>query len=227
MISKAKLKLIRSLEMKKYRQSEGLFVAEGRKIIEDLSRICSPLEVYEGDDARRASFLQHPQGILALFPTDIFSSITPQSELKLMLDGVQDPGNLGTIVRIADWFGIDHIYCSADTADIFNPKTVQATMGSLARVKMEYCDIASKLDSLPEHYPVYGTQLDGDSIYETQLTKEGIIIMGNEGNGIREDIRKRVNRKLLIPSYPHDRPTAESLNVSIATAIVCAEFRKL
>lgn len=226
MISKAKIKLIKSLEQKKFRSAEGLFVAEGPKVIGELSKICRPVEVYEGEDATRASFLQHPQGMLALFPTSIFENIKPQSELKLMLDGVQDPGNLGTIIRIADWFGIDHIYCSRETADVFNPKVVQATMGSLARVKVEYCDLPALLDSLPEDYPVYGTLLDGNNIYKEKLDSKGIIVMGNEGNGISEAIRQRVNHRLLIPSFPENRPTAESLNVAIATAIVVAEFRK-
>ncbi len=226
MISKAKIKLIHSLEKKKYRQAEGLFVAEGPKVIEELCKICSPVEVYEGEDAAKASFLQHPQGLLALFPTDIHKHIQPQSNLKLMLDGVQDPGNLGTIIRIADWFGIDHIYCSLECADAFSPKVVQATMGSLARVKTEYCDLEAVLASLPEDYPIYGTLLDGDNIYKTDLSEHGIIIMGNEGNGISEEIRKKINRRILIPNYPEGRPTAESLNVAVATAIVCAEFRR-
>ncbi len=226
MISKAKIKLIHSLEKKKYRQAEGLFVAEGPKVIEELCKICSPVEVYEGEDAAKASFLQHPQGLLALFPTDIHKHIQPQSNLKLMLDGVQDPGNLGTIIRIADWFGIDHIYCSLECADAFSPKVVQATMGSLARVKTEYCDLEVVLDSLPEDYPIYGTLLDGDNIYKTDLSEHGIIVMGNEGNGISEEIRKKINRRILIPNYPEGRPTAESLNVAVATAIVCAEFRR-
>jgi len=225
-ISKAKIKLIKSLEQKKYRSAEGLFVAEGPKVIGELSKICRPVEVFEGEDATKASFLQHPQGMLALFPTSIFENIQPQSKLKLMLDGVQDPGNLGTIIRIADWFGIDHIYCSRETADVFNPKVVQATMGSLARVKVEYTDLSALLDSLPEDYPVYGTLLDGNNIYKEKLDDYGIIVMGNEGNGISDAIRQKVNRRLLIPSYPEDRPTAESLNVAIATAIVVAEFRR-
>ena len=124
MISKARIKFIHSLEKKKYRQAEGLFVAEGPKVIEELCKICSPVETYEGEDAAKASFLQHPQGLLALFPTDIHKHIHPQSNLKLMLDGVQDPGNLGTIIRIADWFGIRHIYCSMECADAFSPKVV-------------------------------------------------------------------------------------------------------
>jgi RNA methyltransferase, TrmH family len=226
MISKAKISLIRSLEKKKYRLSEGLFVAEGPKVIGELSKICSPVELYEGEDADKASFLQHPQGMLALFPIDIHKHLKPQSGLKLLLDGVQDPGNFGTIIRIADWFGIDHVYCSAECADAFSPKVVQATMGSLARVNTEYCDPIALLDALPEDCPVYGTLLDGDSIYDNELTENGIIVMGNEGNGISEAVRQRVNRRLLIPHFPADRPSAESLNVAVATAIVCSEFRR-
>ena len=212
--------------MKKHRQKEGLFVAEGPKVIEELCKLCDPLETYEGEDAIKASFLQHPQGKLALFPTSIFENITPQSSLKIALDGVQDPGNLGTIIRIADWFGIDHIYCSPNSADVFNPKVVQATMGSLARVKVEYTDLNELFASLPEDFPIYGTLLDGNNIYEEKLSDEGIIVMGNEGNGISPEIRQLVNHRLLIPSYPSDRPTAESLNVAIATAITCGEFRR-
>ncbi len=225
-ITKNTIKKIRSLEMRKHRLAEGLFVAEGRKTIEEISKKCAPVEIYYGEDADKASLLQHPQGMLALFPTTIFDDMKPLSRLKLMLDGVQDPGNLGTIIRIADWFGIDHIYCSKGTADVFNPKVVQATMGSLARVKIEYCDLNAVIDSLPDGFPIYGTLLDGNDIYTETLTEEGIIIMGNEGNGISEEIRERVNHRLLIPSFPKDRPTAESLNVAIATAIVCAEFRR-
>lgn len=226
MISKAKIKYIHSLEKKKYRQSEGVFVAEGPKVIEELCKICKPLEIYEGEDATKASFLQHPQGLLALFPTNIHRHIHPQSRLKLMLDGVQDPGNLGTIIRIADWFGIDHIYCSMECADAFSPKVVQATMGSLARVKTEYCDLNAVLNSLPDDCPVYGTLLDGENIYDTTLQDHGIIVMGNEGNGISPEIRQKINHRILIPNYPPGRPTAESLNVAVATAIVCAEFRR-
>lgn len=218
--------MVKSLEMKKYRQKEGLFVAEGPKVIAELRKVCNPIEVFEGEDVEKISFLQHPQQMLALFPLDFAKNIRTESKLKLMLDGVQDPGNLGTIIRIADWFGIDHIYCSRETADVFNPKVVQATMGSIARVKIEYTDLVPLLDNLPPDFPVYGTLLDGEDIYSKELSDEGIIIMGNEGNGISEAVRKKVNNRLLIPSYPANRPTAESLNVAIATSIVCAEFRR-
>lgn len=213
--------------MKKHRQAEGLFVAEGRKVIEELSKLTPPVEVFEGDDARKLSFLQHPQGVLALFPLNMMQQITPQSKLKLALDGVQDPGNLGTIIRIADWFGIDHILCSQDTADCFNPKVVQATMGSLARVKVEYVNLLEVLKDHTSHEgAIFGTLLDGENIYTQDLPDEGIIVMGNEGNGISEGVRQLVTHKLLIPSFPPNRPTAESLNVAIATALICGEFRR-
>jgi len=145
--------------------------------------------------------------------------------LCLALDEVQDPGNLGTIIRIADWFGIEHIFCSQGTADVYNPKVVQATMGALARVHVHYVNLSELIDSLPD-IPVYGTFLDGTNIYEQELSQTGIIVMGNEGNGISPEVRKVINRRLYIPNYPANRPTSESLNVAVATAITCAEFRR-
>ena len=248
MISKNQIKYIRQLELKKYRKREGVFVAEGPKVVGDLLRRYQPVAVYgtgdylrghtvEGvteitdDELRRISFLQHPQQVLALFPLPDTSAaanlslITNHLSLALALDGVQDPGNLGTIIRIADWFGIDTIYCSEDTADAFNPKVVQATMGSIAHVNIIYTDLLALFDNLPPSYPVYGTLLDGEDIYQQPLSNEGIIVMGNEGNGISEAIRQRVNRRLLIPCF-RKGDTAESLNVAIATAITCSEFRR-
>ena len=191
-----------------------------------------PLIPVSDEELRRISFLQHPQQVLALFPipdsttapADL-SLITYHLSLALALDGVQDPGNLGTIIRIADWFGIDTIYCSEDTADAYNPKVVQATMGSIARVNIIYTDLVALLDSLPPSFPIYGTLLDGEDIYQQSLSTEGIIVMGNEGNGISEPIRQKVNRRLLIPRF-REGDTAESLNVAIATAITCSEFRR-
>ena len=142
------------------------------------------------------------------------------------LDGVQDPGNLGTIVRIADWWGIDHVVCSHDTADVFAPKVVQATMGAIARVKVSYVDLPQWLESLPNKVAVCGTFLDGDNIYAAPLPHSGILVMGNEGKGISADVEALVNRRLLIPSFPAHRPTSESLNVAIATAVAVAEFRR-
>ena len=242
MISKNQIKLIKQLEQKKFRRREGLFVAEGPKVVGDLMKKWQPACVFATEDyapprpadiqhvseeeLRRVSFLQHPQQVLALFPIPVSDGFQPSTDnLTIVLDGIQDPGNLGTIIRLADWFGITDIVCSEETADAWNPKVVQATMGSIARVNISYTDLPALLDTLPEDFPVYGTLLDGDNIYSQTLTAGGIIIMGNEGNGLTEKVRRRVNRRLLIPSYRKD-DTAESLNVAIATAIVCAEFRR-
>ena len=271
MISKNKIKYIRSLELKKNRNKEGKFVAEGFKVVDDLlalqpadlivatsewlkgKHLAAQTEVIEvtEEELKKVSFLQHPQQVLAVFKQDAgcskqdccnkqdsnnsqeeaeeknfgFSKINT-SELNLALDGVQDPGNLGTIIRIADWFGITHIYCSQDTADVYNPKVVQATMGSIARVKVEYGNLLGLVESLPADVPVYGTLLDGDNIYQQQLENRGLIVMGNEGKGISPALAKKVNRRLLIPNFPEGRATADSLNVAIATAITCSEFRR-
>ena len=146
------------------------------------------------------------------------------SALSLALDGVQDPGNVGTSIRIADWFGITQIFCSPDTADIYNPKVVQATMGSLAHVSITYCDLVPLLREA--NVPVYGTLLDGQDIYQQTLSGKGIIVMGNEGNGISPEVRQLITHKLLIPNFNKNNETAESLNVAIATAITCSEFRR-
>lgn len=247
MISKNKIKYIRSLELKKNRNKEGKFVAEGFKVVDDLlalqpadlivatqewlhgKHFADQTEVIEvtEEELKKVSFLQHPQQVLAVFrqATSGDYSINT-SELSLALDGVQDPGNLGTIIRIADWFGITHIYCSQDTADVYNPKVVQATMGSIARVKVEYGNLLALVESLPADVPVYGTLLDGDNIYQQQLENRGLIVMGNEGKGISPALAKKVNRRLLIPNFPEGRATADSLNVAIATAITCSEFRR-
>lgn len=247
MISKNKIKYIHSLELKKNRNKEGKFVAEGFKVVDDLlalqpadlivatgewlqgKHFGAETEVIEvtDEELKKVSFLQHPQQVLAVFrqATSGDYSINT-SELSLALDGVQDPGNLGTIIRIADWFGITHIYCSQDTADVYNPKVVQATMGSIARVKVEYGDLLGLVESLPADVPVYGTLLDGDNIYQQKLENRGLIVMGNEGKGISPALAKKVNHKLLIPNFPEGRATADSLNVAIATAITCSEFRR-
>ena len=237
MISKNQIKLIRSLEMKKNRKSEQLFVAEGPKVVGDLLQAgYQPHSIFatspwpDGqqiteEDLRRISFLQHPQEVLAIFhipkTTDHLSHPT---SLALALDGVQDPGNVGTIIRIADWFGIDTVYCSHDTADVYNPKVVQATMGSIAHVHIIYCDLQELFRQV--NCPVYGTLLDGKNIYEQELSANGIIVMGNEGNGISQAVREHITHRLLIPNYHTGDHTAESLNVAIATAVTCAEFRR-
>ena len=255
MISKNRLKYVRSLEMKKYRKADNVFVAEGRKLVGDLLDVfeCTylvatadwlsanapwverqhGLEIDEvtDDELRRISFQETPQQVLAVFRQPEYSvdvNEVAKQQLCLALDDVQNPGNLGTIVRLADWFGIRHIYCSLGTADIYGPKTVQATMGSLARVRVHYCDLTEALRSLPSSsaVPVYGTFLDAPSLYDSPLSQHGIIVMGNEGNGISPSVAQYVTRRLFIPPYPEGRETAESLNVAIATAVICAEFRR-
>ena len=248
MVTKNHTKYIRQLEQKKYRRREGLFVAEGTKVVGDLLHHYQPKSLFAtaeylqahpnlseadyeivevtNDELQRLSFQQHPQQVLALFPLPSTGHDAIRTDgLSLALDGVQDPGNLGTIIRIADWFGIQNIYCSEDTADAWNPKVVQATMGSIARVNITYINLPEMLDALPDSFPVYGTLLDGEDIYQQPLSKNGLIVMGNEGNGISEAVRSRITRRLLIPSFSQG-DTAESLNVAIATAITCSEFRR-
>lgn len=230
MISRNKAKLIRSLETKKGREKVGLFVAEGPKLVGDLRHAGFDLRLLvNDDDVRDVSFLQHPQGVLGVFaiPDNNGDTGVPDaSRLSLALDDVQDPGNLGTIIRIADWFGIEDVYCSPHTADCWSPKVVQATMGSIARVRVHYTPLATLLGSMPEGFPVYGTTLDGQDIYSSPLTAGGIVVMGNEGNGISPAAQSLLTTKLLIPNYPRERMTADSLNVAVATAIVCSEFRR-
>ena len=245
MISKNQIKYVRQLEQKKFRKAENLFIAEGHKVVGDLLAAGfiptqlfatadwqSPVGSVEvtqvtPDELARLNLQQHPQQVLALFP---IPEAQPQisnlkSQISILLDNVQDPGNLGTIIRIADWFGIDTIFCSPGTVDAWNPKVVQATMGSIARVHIIYIEPDELFDSLPQDYPIYGTFLDGDNIYTQQLSSHGLIVMGNEGNGISDAVRARVSHKLLIPDFHHG-DTADSLNVAIATAITCSEFRR-
>jgi TrmH family RNA methyltransferase len=168
-----------------------------------------------------------PQEVLAVFeqPSYEMKADVVSQSLCLALDDIQDPGNLGTIIRVADWFGIEHIFCSQGTVDVYNPKTIQATMGALARVKLHYCDLPSFIASLKD-IPVYGTFLDGDNMYEKKLTPHGLVVMGNEGNGVSAEVANLVNERLYIPNYPPQRETSESLNVAMATGIICAEFRR-
>lgn len=249
MISKSLLKQIKSLEQRKFRKETGLFVAEGGKTVQDLLDLgieatsiiateewlkshklntSTAIIIAGEEEMKKASFLRTPQGVLAVFKQQFHKTdlTAPERELCLALDNVQDPGNMGTIIRIADWFGIKNIYCSNGTVDIYNPKTVQATMGAIGRVKVHYTDLPGMITSLNGKAPVYGTFLDGESIYSHPLSENGLIIMGNEGNGIGKECEKHINERLLIPNYPAGCKTSESLNVSVATAIVCSEFRR-
>ena len=180
------------------------------------------------------SSLRTPQGVIGVFRKREIGDSTSFG-LVVALDGVQDPGNLGTIIRTCDWFGVRRLVCSHDTADCYNPKVVQATMGALARVQVEYVDLVSwleeikALNSQPSTLPIYGTLLNGRNLYEDGAIadrQQGVIIMGNEGNGISEAVRRHITHPLLIPPYPADAETSESLNVAIATAITLAEFRR-
>ncbi len=249
MISKNLIKEIRQLEQRKHRRREELFVAEGPKVVGDLLRSGFEPHVLvatdewspnhsprqngadsgllcrvSDDELRRVSFLQHPQQVLGVFhiPQQGEPPAPAGDRLALALDGVQDPGNVGTIIRLADWFGIDTIYCSEETADAWNPKVVQATMGSIARVRLYYTDITKLLQQT--RCAVMGTVLDGENIYEQQLPQGGIIVMGNEGNGISQPVRNLLTHRLLIPTFHQGPDRPESLNVAIATAIVCSEF---
>jgi TrmH family RNA methyltransferase len=186
------------------------------------------IEISEAE-LQKCSQLKTPRDVIAVFrqPTPSpLSGEVMREELCIVLDGVQDPGNLGTIIRLADWFGIHHIICSEDTADAFAPKVIQATMGAITRVALHYTNLTRFLSSIPQGIPVYGTFLEGENIYGKTLSPNGLLIMGNEGNGIRPETQAYINQKLFIPPHPAGCETSESLNVAIATAICCAEFRR-
>ncbi|MDL2291924.1 RNA methyltransferase [Bacteroides sp. OttesenSCG-928-F21] len=245
-LSKNKIKYIKSLDQKKNRKEEKLFVAEGPKLVGDLlpyfrCRLLvataewldqqHPIQADEivtatQEELSKASFLKTPQQVLALFeqPDYPVDYGVVNHSLCLALDDIQDPGNLGTIIRLADWFGIEHLFCSPNTVDVYSPKVIQATMGGIARVKVHYTPLYDLIKSA--NTPVYGTFLDGENIYSEALSQNGLIVMGNEGNGISKEIEQLINRKLYIPNYPLNRETSESLNVAVATAVVCAEFRR-
>jgi RNA methyltransferase, TrmH family len=248
MLSKTKIRTITGLSQKKFRDEMGLFVAEGTKLVLDLlpsfkcsmfiattdwlveNRHVSDKELIEVNETemKKISNQKSPQGVLAVFekPEYHWNQEELSKKISLALDEVQDPGNLGTIIRVADWFGITDIFCSENSADAFNPKTVQASMGALARVRVHIVDLVDFLKTVQSQLPVYGTFMNGENIYDKTLTPNGIIIMGNEGNGISAEIEKLVNERLLIPNFPIGQSTSESLNVGVATALVCAEFRR-
>ncbi len=249
-ITKAQVKLVKSLQQKKFRDELGLFVAEGDKCVEELRKSFELVYLYrEGENASRTeieqmSGLRTPQGVVGVFKKRPIGDWKLEiGDLILALDGIQDPGNLGTIIRTCDWFGVHDIVCSLDTADCYNPKVVQATMGALARVRVHYVDLPAWLEELKiQNYElkIFGTLLDGKNMYTVipESRDTGIIVMGNEGNGISQEVRSLVTLPIRIPSYPKNGASEhsgksieapeviESLNVSIATAIVLAEFRR-
>jgi TrmH family RNA methyltransferase len=243
MLSKAQISLITSLQNKKYRKQHGLFIVEGIKsVMEFISSSYEVESIFYTDDAntkvgkishniksyeltdtefQKISTLKSPQGILALVKLPLQQKIVPsnlKNKFSLVLDDVQDPGNLGTIIRTAEWFGIEHIICSIGTVDAYNPKVVQATMGSLARLQIHYTDLT---DFIPATgLKVYGALLNGQSIYQTVWANEGLIVMGNEGNGISDEIIALIDQAITIPRIGQ----AESLNVAVATTIFCSEI---
>ena len=242
MTTKADISLVRSLADKQARKETGLFVAEGGKIVNELAgssftvrRIFaagSIAHLYPGaeevssKELKRMSSFKSPADVIAIVEIPHYE--LPEeigAELTLALDDVQDPGNIGTIIRIADWFGIRDILCSHATADAFSPKVVQATMGAILRVRMHYCNLAGILSGVST--PAYGAFMSGESIYDLSLSRKGVIVMGNEGNGISKEIEKIVTKRIAIPPYPAGRARcSESLNVASAVAVICSEFRR-
>lgn len=248
-LSKNKTKLFLSLAKKKTRDELGLFVAEGEKLIHQLleanfnfhtivgtslimkqfSKLnCDVIEATY-DEIKKISSLKTPQDVIAIChqPRQKTTPEIKSNELILALDDIQDPGNLGTIIRLASWFGIKQIVCSLQTADCFNSKVIQATMGAIAHVEVSYTNLASYLKNVREAgIPVYGTFLDGEIIYKTSLKSHGIIVMGNEGNGISAEVEALVDHKLFIPTFAENGQNVESLNVGVATSIICSEFKR-
>ena len=242
-MTKAEIQFVRSLADKRVRDEERLFIAEGDKLISEIiasgwtirhlyaveGHFEGQAEQISAKEMERISQLKSASSSLAVVeqPRHKKAVAASDKQLSLALDGVQNPGNLGTIIRLADWFGIEDIYCSEDSADCFNPKVIQATMGAILRVRVHYLPLADFLArSAQQGTPIYGTMLDGENIYTTTLSEGGVIVMGNEGKGVSEACAQHFTHCLLIPSYPADRQGSESLNVAMATGIVCAEFRR-
>lgn len=243
-VSNNEIKFVKSLSHKKFRDENDLFVVEGEKMVEEAVR--SSFEVRRiyrseeiGDTAmERMSLLSSPSPALALVkkPDDMTinkfeEDSLPSKGLFLALDGIRDPGNLGTIIRIADWFGIDAVYASHDTVDIFNPKVVQSTMGAIFRVRFHYCDIPDLCRvAASARGHVYGTFLDGEDLYVRELAtgaaSASVIVIGNESNGISDEVGGLVTDRLFIPPWPRDERGSESLNAAVATAVTVAEFRR-
>jgi RNA methyltransferase, TrmH family len=254
-ITTAQIKYIQSLQQKKFRDAHGVFLAEGEKIVIELldsdfqiemlcalpawfdkhkSRIPESLACCElsPKDLDRISKLRTPNQVLAVVkkPARALHMIKFEQDIVLMLDKLQDPGNLGTIIRTADWFGIRHIICSPDTADIYNPKVIQATMGSFIRVKVHYAALPDVLKDLPEDFPVYGAFLDGTNLFKTSISLPAVLIIGNESQGISQEVASLINRKVMIPGGETGRDSgsearAESLNAAMAAGIMMAYFR--
>ncbi|MBP2834084.1 RNA methyltransferase [Aquimarina sp. U1-2] len=243
MVSKNQKKLIKSLYQKKYRKQHGLFVAEGKKVInellsaglllhqlytinEDVFKVTEDvMHTITLDELKKISFLTTPQTALAVFripePKEIDTS-----GLVIALDDVRDPGNLGTIIRLCDWFGVPDLVCSTQTVDCYNPKVIQATMGSITRVNITYLDLAEFLSLQKLNTQLFGTFMQGDSLYSKIVPEQAVIVMGNEANGIRKEIEALLTDMITIPQFGTHKET-ESLNVATATAVVLSEFRRV
>ena len=244
-MTKAEIQQLRALKDKRERDRERLFIAEGEKLVEeildshfvvrkvlttDAKHKGANIELITKQEMERISQLTTPTTMLAVVeqPNNRLSIDKLRHKLVVALDGVQNPGNLGTIIRLADWFGVEEIICSRECADCYNPKVVQATMGAILRVRIHYVDNLSKLlhEARDMGMNIYGTLLDGNNIYHEKLDNKGIIVMGNEGRGVSDECRNMLTHKLLIPPFPADCPTSESLNVAMATGIILSEFRR-
>jgi len=240
MLSKSQLKLISSLQQKKYRTKHGLFIAEGVKLVneflnstyncklllktEDFGPIPANVDqqLIEPRELQKISLLKSPNKVLGLFEIPEPNNRV-ENGLIVALDGLNDPGNLGTIIRLCDWFGVNQLVCSTDTVDCYNPKVVQASMGSLSRVRLIYQDLRLFLEN--SKLPGYGAFMDGDSVYSKKLVEDAILVMGNEANGISEPIASILKERISIPRFGSLQET-ESLNVASATAILLNEFRR-
>jgi TrmH family RNA methyltransferase len=257
MLSINQSKLIRSLQQKKYRKKHGMFIIEGEKIIADLTvsgvlntentvlncatidwientvligeEIKSRFIEVEYDEIKKLSSMKTPPKVfsLARIPQLEFSTEMLRSDLCLAFDYIRDPGNLGSIIRTADWFGIKNIFCSKDSVDAYNPKVVQASMGGIMRVNVHYLDLPelfSKINSL--HIPIYGTVMDGDDFYDAQVKTPGLLVFGNESKGISEELNEFFRSKIRIPDYPKGETGSESLNIAASVAVICSEVRR-
>ncbi|OCB71058.1 RNA methyltransferase, TrmH family [Flavobacterium glycines] len=240
MVSKNQIKLITSLQQKKYRIINQMFFAEGVKVIQELLQSNFELEhlyttqhdfeevlgskksLIHENDLKKISALATPNSCLAVFKIPEEKTII-ESGLIIALDDVRDPGNLGTILRLCDWFGVEQLICSKETVDIYNPKVVQATMGSISRVNVTYVDLVEYISQTK--LAVFGTFMDGENIYKSNLPQEGIVIMGNEANGISQEIESMIKNRLSIPRFGNLQK-AESLNVATATGIILSEFKR-
>lgn len=238
MVTKNQIKLVVSLKQKKYRSQHGLFVVEGEKLVNELldaglksywifvddvglAQKFERSELVSGKTLKQMSSLTRPSGVLGVFHM-MGSEALGSNDWVVVLDAVRDPGNLGTIIRLCDWFGIKRLVCSIDTVDCYNPKVLQATMGSIARVNIQYTDLKGFLDKTD--MPIYGAYMDGEPVYGSNMAEKGVLVMGNEANGVSDEVGKFITQKISIPQF--GGTTTESLNVATATAILLNEIRR-